>query len=159
MTTHEEASPYAPPQTNTLVIELGFLDSQKASRGRRLANIILDLVTYLLIVVVTASILYGTAPELLETGAFDLVVGYPAYLAYYVLFEGLTGRTPGKFITGTCVVDAQGRTPGFGKVILRTLARYIPFEAFSFFRTCPEGWHDTLTKTHVIIKHPPKETP
>jgi uncharacterized RDD family membrane protein YckC len=42
---------------------------------------------------------------------------------YYPVLEGLWGRTPGKLIAGTAVVDAAGRPPGIWKSVLRTLAR------------------------------------
>ena len=47
-------------------------------------------------------------------------------LLYYTLFEGLTGRTIGKFITGIRVVDAEtGRAPGLLSGFVRTLLRLI----------------------------------
>ncbi|GIM92393.1 hypothetical protein Ato02nite_041860 [Paractinoplanes toevensis] len=45
---------------------------------------------------------------------------------YYVLLEGLTGRTVGKLITGIRVVDAEtGGRPGLLSGIVRTLLRII----------------------------------
>ena len=44
---------------------------------------------------------------------------------YYPVLEGFWGRTPGKLIAGTIVVDAAGRPPGIWKSVLRTLARLI----------------------------------
>ncbi|GIF26921.1 putative RDD family membrane protein YckC [Actinoplanes tereljensis] len=45
---------------------------------------------------------------------------------YYVLLEGLTGRTVGKLITGIRVVDAEtGRRPGLLSGFVRTLLRII----------------------------------
>lgn len=158
MPTDDNPSPYARPQTGELVIERGFLDSQKASLSLRLMNLVLDLVGFVLIALVVTLALWSFVPEITESGRFNRLMGYPAYLAYYVLFEGLTGRTPGKLITGTRVVDRQGNTPGFGAIVWRSLARFIPFEAFSFFRRCGEGWHDTLTYTHVIRTYPSKES-
>jgi uncharacterized RDD family membrane protein YckC len=47
-------------------------------------------------------------------------------LAYYLVFEGVFGRTPGKFVTGIRVIDARtGRTPGMFTVFVRTLLRVI----------------------------------
>jgi uncharacterized RDD family membrane protein YckC len=47
-------------------------------------------------------------------------------LAYYLVFEGGFGRTPGKFVTGIRVIDAKtGRTPGMFTVFVRTLVRII----------------------------------
>ena len=47
-------------------------------------------------------------------------------LLYYLLFEGLLGRTVGKLVTGIRVIDAKtGRTPGMLTVLVRTLLRLI----------------------------------
>jgi uncharacterized RDD family membrane protein YckC len=47
-------------------------------------------------------------------------------LLYYVLLEGLFGRTVGKLVTGIRVIDAKtGRTPGLFTVLVRTLLRVI----------------------------------
>jgi len=56
-------------------------------------------------------------------GAGRLLV---AVLLYYVLLEGFTGRTVGKFFTGIRVIDAQtGGRPGVVSAFVRTLLRLI----------------------------------
>jgi uncharacterized RDD family membrane protein YckC len=54
-------------------------------------------------------------------------VGWAAFaILYYLLLEGLFGRTIGKLVTGIRVVDARtGRTPGMLSVLVRTLLRVI----------------------------------
>ncbi|MGO9326711.1 MAG: RDD family protein [Steroidobacteraceae bacterium] len=49
---------------------------------------------------------------------------------YYPVLEGFWGRTPGKLIAGTIVVDAAGRPPGIWKAVLRTLARLFEVNPF-----------------------------
>jgi len=49
---------------------------------------------------------------------------------YYPVLEGIWGRTPGKLIAGTIVVDATGRPPGIWKAVLRTLARLFEVNPF-----------------------------
>lgn len=49
---------------------------------------------------------------------------------YYLLLEGIWGRTLGKLITGIIVVDAAGHPPGIWKAILRTLARLFEVNPF-----------------------------
>jgi uncharacterized RDD family membrane protein YckC len=45
---------------------------------------------------------------------------------YYVVLEGLFGRTLGKLVTGIKVVsEADGRAPGIGRALLRTVLRLI----------------------------------
>jgi len=47
-------------------------------------------------------------------------------IAYYVLMEGLLGRTVGKMVTGIRVVREDGTTPpGLGAAGLRTLVRIV----------------------------------
>ncbi len=94
-------------------------------------------------------------PEFLveNMGAFigAVLISSLAYPLYYIFFEGIWQRTPGKWASGTKVVMLDGSKPGIGRIIGRSFARYIPFEAFSYlFGKYPYGWHDALTKTTVV---------
>ena len=80
----------------------------------------------------------------------DLLFGVIISLAYFMLAEGLTGRTIGKLITGTKVVDSNGNRPSAGRIVVRTLSRFIPFEALSFLGSDARGWHDKISKTYVV---------
>ncbi|HEX2675275.1 MAG TPA: RDD family protein, partial [Polyangiales bacterium] len=71
-------------------------------------------------------------------------------LAYYIFFEAVFGRTPGKMLTGTRVVTVDGGTPSFTQILGRNLARYVPFEPFSFFGDDAVGWHDSWSGTRVV---------
>lgn len=71
-------------------------------------------------------------------------------IVFYGLFETLTLRTPGKYITGTKVIMRDGKRPGETSILLRTLCRLIPFEAISFLGRYNIGWHDSLSKTLVV---------
>lgn len=64
--------------------------------------------------------------------------------------EGFTGKTIGKLLTGTKVVDSTGGPASIKTAFLRSLCRYIPFEPFSFLSSDARGWHDSITKTWVI---------
>jgi uncharacterized RDD family membrane protein YckC len=46
-------------------------------------------------------------------------------ILYFPVLEGTWGRTIGKLVAGTIVVDALGKPPGVWKAILRTLMRLI----------------------------------
>jgi len=74
----------------------------------------------------------------------------PSMLVIYIIFEAVTGKTLGKHITGTKVVNEYGDRPSFGQVLGRSFARLIPLEALSFFGTPTRGWHDSLTGTYVV---------
>jgi uncharacterized RDD family membrane protein YckC len=74
------------------------------------------------------------------------------YLLCYILLESIFGLTIGKIITGTRVVDYQGNKPAFGKVIVGSLIRLIPFDWFTYFSKYLLGSHDSVSKTKVVRK-------
>jgi uncharacterized RDD family membrane protein YckC len=61
-----------------------------------------------------------------------LLFGVVFVLGYYPIGEGLWGRTVGKVASGMVVVDEHGQRPGFGRAIVRTLARLIEVNPFLF---------------------------
>ncbi len=73
-------------------------------------------------------------------------------IVYYLVFEGLFGRTMGKIITGSIVVNENGLKPSFGVICIRTLCRLIPFDALSFLGKSERIWHDSISKTYVVEK-------
>jgi uncharacterized RDD family membrane protein YckC len=82
----------------------------------------------------------------------SLVFNALIILVYYVPQETISGKTLGKYITGTKAVREHGEKLSFGQAFGRALCRFIPFEGFSFFgqNGRPRGWHDKITKTKVI---------
>ena len=66
------------------------------------------------------------------------------------------GRTFGKFITKSVVVNQEGEIPPIGTIIFRTMCRIIAFEQFSMLLS-ERGWHDKLSNTYVISYDPWKE--
>lgn len=64
---------------------------------------------------------------------------------YYFLMEFVFLQTIGKLHNKSFVRLERGR---FRSVLLRTIGRFIPFEAFSFFGN--KGWHDGLSETSVV---------
>ncbi|MCB9234684.1 MAG: RDD family protein [Bacteroidia bacterium] len=71
-----------------------------------------------------------------------------ATLVYYTFMEGTFGKTLGKLITGSRVIDQYGNKPGYLKAFIRSACRLIPFEVFSCFSD--QGWHDSIPKTWVV---------
>lgn len=51
----------------------------------------------------------------------------------------LKGKTIGKYITKTIVVMEDGSKPKASDIVLRSLCRLIPFDAFSFLGTEGKG--------------------
>jgi uncharacterized RDD family membrane protein YckC len=121
----------------------------------RLGNDIFDrMIAYLLIFLgALVFVFLGVVnPESFEKidPTVDFVLSILCFFLYYVIFEAIWQRTPGKFITGTKVITVEGRKPSIGTIAKRTLIRFIPFEAFSFLGERVYGWHDKWSGTYVI---------
>ena len=125
-----------------------------AERWRRFVNLIVDYFGFFALSIVIGAILGlaggANAIEKLQTPGMQYLTGIVVMLIYYVPLEAMFGRTLGKLVTGTKVVDENGKPPTWGKAFGRTLCRLIPFEAFSFFKSDARGWHDSIPKTYVV---------
>jgi len=154
----EPDDPYRSPTTEIIDSPLvGAVES--ASKLRRFLNWLIDkLVVYGLIAaaLVVALLFGGEVVEQWLDGMdtiTDYAISYSAFLVYYILMEGLFGFTVGKLITGTRVVDAQGRRLDFRRGFLRSPCRMIPFDAVSLFLSDDDvrrAWHDSITRTYVV---------
>lgn len=79
----------------------------------------------------------------LEAHPYLLPLG--AMFIYYFACEVVFRRSIGKLSTGSQIIF-QGNVPR--SVMIRTLWRYLPFEALSFLGR-QEGWHDRFSRTTV----------
>lgn len=130
-----------------------------ASRGKRLGNFILDaIITYFLSYLFLSPIIINfiLTETVIQLGPYIIgfglwLIGILFSIGYFVLFEGIWSITPAKLITKTKVVMRDGSKPSIGKIIIRSVCRLIPLEAFSFlFDSNPVGWHDSLSDTLVV---------
>lgn len=125
--------------------------AENAGKGRRFLTLLIDYAVYFVLLMVVMIPIIIVAGEDAMQGARAYAVSIPVFLLYWTLFEGLFGRTVGKFICGTRVVTERGTAPSFGQALGRTLSRMIPFEAFSvLFSEDGTGWHDSIAKTRVV---------
>lgn len=74
---------------------------------------------------------------------------FGSVFVYYTLFEGLTGRTPGKMLSYTKVVNRQNRRANFLQVLVRSLVRITIIDIF-FIPFLDKPLHDYLSKTEVV---------
>lgn len=139
-------------------------DDLLASKGQRFLNLIIDLIIqYVIMLSIGATIeiiadvtnnvvLHDWIASLdrMELIFFGLVI----MVVYYNFTEMYFSRTFAKYFTKTLVVTKQGLRPSNNTIIIRTLCRFIPFEIFSFLGSNSRGWHDTLSDTYVVRKHP-----
>ncbi len=131
-------NPYAAPTVMPTATETSQV--RLASQNQRFLNFIIDnIVTYVLNMAV------GFVMGILMVVASG---GEPteSAMAGLQLVATLAG------LVGTKVVNANGGKASIGQVAGRSLCRFIPFEAFSFFgnKGFPIGWHDSIPKTRVI---------
>jgi hypothetical protein len=73
-----------------------------------------------------------------------------SYLLYCFLSEAIFRQTFGKILTGSVVVS-NGVKLSTGRILLRTIARLIPFDAISFLFGA--NWHDKTTSTAVVYNN------
>jgi uncharacterized RDD family membrane protein YckC len=125
------------------------LEQNPVTKNIRFVNNIIDIIVIYALAFATGYIL-GTVglAEYLNT-AISQIIFLGLMFLYYFLMEKTTGRTIGKFVTRTKVVSTDGNTPTTKQIAQRSLARLVPFEAFSFLGG-DTGWHDRWTDTSVV---------
>ena len=119
----------------------------EASKKKRLLDFILDIITIWVLIEISIVIENAIEHNILMQGfRVLLVLGL-----YYIPMEYFLGKTVGKYITKTSVVNDDGTEIDFRTTVQRYLARWIPFEFASLgMGYDAKAWHDTLTHTYVI---------
>jgi uncharacterized RDD family membrane protein YckC len=142
-------SPYAPPQASLATVHRAPTLEDLATTGQRFVVFLIDSVVRGILGVPVAVVLGSAGVGL----AGRLATGLAGFFVYYLVLEAALAATPGKLVTGLRVVSEDGMRATFRQILGRTLARFIPFEAFSFLgdeNGRPVGWHDSLSGTRVI---------
>ncbi len=132
--------------------EDGSLRIVDVSKLTRFFNFVVDYIAvifFAFITVIIIGIAFGEQGiEYLKTYP-DFIFGLFIYLTYYIGFEAITGRTIGKYIAGTKVVNEMGEKASFKQILIRSICRTIPFEPLSFFGAMGRGWHDSMPDMYV----------
>lgn len=117
--------------------------------GTRVVNFLVDttiifIITYIIYKIWSFNVFYYKIPY------------YPIYyfmalilFLYYLVFESISGRTPGKKLTMTRVVQKDGKRPTFLQVFIRSLVRITVIDCF-FIPFLDMPLHDYLSKTYVV---------
>ena len=126
-----------------------------ASHSDRVLNLIVD--TFVQMGLLAAMLVYGStvagveaAEHFFESTLAELLLQIGLFMSYYILLEALVGKTIGKMVTRTKVVNENGGRPTFRQVFWRAWVRAIPLEVLSHLGTPCRGWHDRLTGTYVV---------
>ncbi|MDP4271299.1 MAG: RDD family protein [Bacteroidota bacterium] len=122
---------------------------------KRVLNCLIDMICYGTIYVLLKDTLlksfFKTYPADGIVGVRSSNVVYVLIMFfYYLIWEATCGRTAGKFITRSVVIDEDGNLPSFITALYRTLCRFIPFEAISVLIHERIGWHDMFPRTRVV---------
>lgn len=145
-------------KTDGSIFSMG-IDAHVASKGQRFTNYIIDFVCLVIFILVFSFVLgvimVMVAPASLSVfdggnTLLEYVFGAVVGTIYYATLEGISGQSIGKAITKTKVVTESGEKPDLATILLRSICRYIPFEAFSFLGSDAIGWHDSISKTRVV---------
>ena len=129
------------------------------SQGKRFLNYLLDMV-FIMIFIFIFAIIVGIVLALVahsslsdlgdDTKLVEYIISFMGICIYYVIFEAITGRSIAKYITKTKVVNEIGEKPTFNMILVRTICRFIPFEAISILFNDGSCWHDSISKTKVV---------
>jgi len=129
----------------------------QANPGKRLANYIIDLVSFYVFMYLFSYVLvnmsYGLAVIIYGDG--HEILGRLIVLLFYGMYMGLIeamfkGRSFGKLITGTIAVNEDGSRINGQTALLRGLCRAVPFNALSALGSRCYPWHDKWNKTYVV---------
>ena len=126
-------------------------DDILASKEQRFLNFIIDRVVFYLIFFTIGILLVLWVENLENIGqGWDYLVSYTGMYIYFFIMETLLSKTIGKAITRTIVVYENGEKPILKDIAIRSLVRFVPFDAFSFLGTLGNGWHDKWSNTFVV---------
>ena len=110
----------------------------------RLYNFLIDSTIFFIIVLIFSMLLKN---HIERQGLKYLMI--LLYYVYYFTFELTTGKTIGKMITKTRVVNTDNdRKPNFTRILIRTISRLIPIDIISYAFSS-NGIHDIISKTEL----------
>ncbi|MGN6619355.1 MAG: RDD family protein [Ilyomonas sp.] len=70
-------------------------------------------------------------------------------VVYYIFFESIFKRTPGKWLSISKVVTNKGKKPSFLQIVIRSIVRVTIIDCF-FIPFLDKPLHDYLSKTEVV---------
>jgi RDD family. len=111
----------------------------------RLSNFVVDTLIYIVLIFIFLEVVPGSV------GIANIKwVSILVYFLYYFVLEYFGGRTIGKMITKSKVVNLEaGKDVRLGQVLIRTIMRCIPVDILSYLFTS-NGFHDRISKTLTI---------
>ncbi|HPD66223.1 MAG TPA: RDD family protein [Bacteroidia bacterium] len=121
----------------------------------RLLSFIVDLIVLLIFYYIITYIMYKSNLYYYNKRTIYWIC---SVIAYYIAFEYGLQMSIGKLIFGLKIVDKRSfNKPKINQILIRTLVRFLPFEALTFLSIKKGflpmgGLHDTLSNTYVVKK-------
>ena len=84
------------------------------------------------------------------SAAIATIIGASVASLYFTLSEWMLGKTIGKLVTGTIVVNELGQPPTFKQMLKRTALRFLPWDCITYLSGSKTGWHDRFSGTTVV---------
>ncbi len=125
-----------------------------APKDKRFLNYVIDTAVYVFYIIALMifdwTFVEGTDLE----SDYGLFAGMNLFFfpfVYKCFFEGLFGKTLGKYFTQTQVVKLNGEPITFLQAFARSVVRYTIIDVLSIFIDGEKPWHDTFTQTRVVM--------
>lgn len=123
---------------------------QIAALPTRMLNYVIDQIVFLLLIVGHQQVgIFIKLENLQDERPQVLLYLLLLNTLYHFFMEIFTGKTIGKMITRTHVVDADGEKASLRAIVIRSLCRNIPFDNLSYL-IMSQGWHDQISGTSVV---------
>lgn len=123
------------------------MEIKETSKRKRLINFIVDLIALILLTELTIWI--EDKIEFKSITQFSRIITWLG--GYYIPLEFFSGKTIGKYITKTKVVNRKGEKIDLRQAVIRYMCRWIPFEFASLtLGHDARAWHDLISNTYVI---------
>jgi uncharacterized RDD family membrane protein YckC len=130
---------------------------ERASTGKRFANLLIDGISFYVLVLVFAAAFPYAFQGIFATNDYpgepiiSRLLSSCLYGFYMSVVEAVfKGKTLGKLITGTRAVQEDGSPITPKMAFIRGFSRAVPFESFSAFGAPCYPWHDRWSHTYVI---------
>lgn len=114
----------------------------EVDKGTRIINYFIDIIS----IAISSLIIATVSGNTINPNLILLFI----YFIYYLVLESIFGKTLGKLVTGSRVVDKNNEKASFWKIVVRTLLRFSYFDWLSYAFGQVQGTHDVISRTKLV---------